>query len=96
MSQKSPRSVPDVFMKYHKNIKIVFICSPGNPTGTLISHEDIRSIIEYEAFEGIVLVDEAYIDFCNDGASVASWVERYPNLIVIQTLSKSFGMAGIR
>ncbi|KAJ1557040.1 histidinol-phosphate transaminase [Nowakowskiella sp. JEL0078] len=82
-------------LEQDKAIKIVFICSPGNPTGTLISKQDIRRILDFESYKGIILVDEAYIDFSTDG-SVASWVEEYPNLIVIQTLSKAFGMAGIR
>ncbi|KAJ3044815.1 histidinol-phosphate transaminase [Rhizophlyctis rosea] len=82
-------------------IKVVFICSPGNPTGTAINHDDIRAILNHETYKGVVVVDEAYIDFCvtEEGqppASVAKWVEEYPNLIVCQTLSKSFGLAGIR
>ncbi|KAJ3086345.1 histidinol-phosphate transaminase [Quaeritorhiza haematococci] len=89
------------------SIKVMFLCSPGNPTGVLLSHDDIKSILEFDGYRGVVVVDEAYIDFCEpvgeeDGAaegptpSVASWVTRYPNLIVTQTLSKSFGLAGIR
>ncbi|KAJ3050352.1 histidinol-phosphate transaminase [Rhizophlyctis rosea] len=83
------------------SIKVVFICSPGNPTGTLINHDDIRTILNFEEYKGVVVVDEAYIDFCvteagQSPASTAKWVEEYPNLIVCQTLSKSFGLAGIR
>ncbi|KAJ3333414.1 histidinol-phosphate transaminase [Blyttiomyces sp. JEL0837] len=78
------------------SIKIIFLCSPGNPTGTLLAKEDIRQILTMEEYKGVVLVDEAYIDFCSEDASVASWVLDYPNLIVTQTLSKSFGLAGIR
>ena len=74
----------------------MFLCSPGNPTGTLLNLQDIKSILEYEDYKGIVLVDEAYIDFCPKGSSIISWIDKYPNLIVIQTLSKSFGLAGIR
>jgi histidinol-phosphate aminotransferase len=77
-------------------VKIIFLCSPGNPTGTLLNLEDIQSILEFENYKGIVLVDEAYIDFCPNHSSVVSWIDKYPNLIVIQTLSKSFGLAGIR
>ena len=88
-------------LKADPMIKIVFICSPGNPTGVLIRPSDIQRILEAEFFKGIVLVDEAYIDFCtneedSNTASMASWTASYPNLIVTQTLSKSFGMAGIR
>ncbi|KAI9366702.1 pyridoxal phosphate-dependent transferase [Zopfochytrium polystomum] len=88
--------VKDAIRREGGKVKIVFLCSPGNPTGTLIRKEDVRELLEFEEYKGIVLVDEAYIDFCEDGASVATWVEKYPNLIVTQTLSKSFGLAGIR
>ncbi|KAH9255040.1 hypothetical protein BASA81_006985 [Batrachochytrium salamandrivorans] len=82
-------------------IKIVILCSPGNPTGTLLNHQDIRRVLDFTPFKGVVLVDEAYIDFCgaSDGSnanSVATWAIQYPNLIVTQTLSKAFGLAGIR
>lgn len=77
-------------------IKLVFLCSPGNPTGTLISLKAIRSLLEFEEFTGIVVVDEAYIDFAGDDASAVSLVTEYANLCVMQTLSKSFGLAAIR
>lgn len=78
------------------SIKLIFVCSPGNPTGTLISLSAIRSLLEYEKFKGIVVVDEAYIDFAGEDASAASLVTEYANLCVMQTLSKSFGLAAIR
>jgi histidinol-phosphate aminotransferase len=62
----------------------------------MLSHSSIQAILEIPEYNGVVVVDEAYIDFCEEGASVASWVLKYPNLIVTQTLSKSFGLAGIR
>ncbi|KAJ3026349.1 UNVERIFIED_CONTAM: histidinol-phosphate transaminase [Siphonaria sp. JEL0065] len=79
-----------------KTIKIVFLCSPGNPTGTRLAEKDIQEILEFDEYDGVVLVDEAYVDFCKEPSSVAAWTTKYPNLIVIQTLSKSFGLAGIR
>ncbi|KAJ3074087.1 histidinol-phosphate transaminase [Podochytrium sp. JEL0797] len=79
-----------------KSIKVVFLCSPGNPTGTLLEEKDIKEILEFEEYAGVVVVDEAYIDFCKEPSSVATWTAKYLNLIVIQTLSKSFGLAGIR
>ena len=78
------------------SIKLIFLCSPGNPTGTLISLSTIRALLEYENFKGIVVVDEAYIDFAGENASAASLVQEYANLCVMQTLSKSFGLAAIR
>ncbi|KAI6007855.1 pyridoxal phosphate-dependent transferase [Pisolithus marmoratus] len=77
-------------------IKLIFLCSPGNPTGTLISLKSLRSLLDYEPFKGIVVVDEAYIDFAGEDASAVSMIRDYGNLCVMQTLSKSFGLAGIR
>ncbi|KAL8765000.1 MAG: hypothetical protein Q9194_006730 [Teloschistes cf. exilis] len=77
-------------------IKMVYICSPGNPSGTLISKAYIQQVLEHPTWNGIVILDEAYIDFAPDGASLAEWVTEWPNLVVMQTLSKAFGLAGIR
>jgi len=78
------------------SIKLIFLCSPGNPTGTLISLGSIRAILDYEPFKGIVVVDEAYIDFSEPGSSAATLIDEYANICVMQTLSKSFGLAAIR
>ncbi|WP_018127956.1 histidinol-phosphate transaminase [Balneola vulgaris] len=75
------------------NTKIIFICSPNNPTANDIAIPDIQFILE--SFDGIVVVDEAYIDFSQQG-SLATELKNYPNLVVLQTLSKAFGLAGIR
>lgn len=77
-------------------IKMVYICSPGNPTASLIRKEDIQKVLEHASWNGIVVLDEAYIDFAPDGSSLAEWVLEWPNLVVMQTLSKAFGLAGIR
>ncbi|KAI1802191.1 histidinol-phosphate aminotransferase [Daldinia bambusicola] len=79
-----------------QNIKLVYLCSPGNPTGSLLAKEDIKQILEHPTWNGVVVVDEAYIDFAPEGSSLAEWVAEWPNLVVMQTLSKAFGMAGIR
>nr|GAT48841.1 predicted protein [Mycena chlorophos] len=78
------------------SIKLIFICSPGNPTGTLVPLSTIRELLEYPGFKGIVVVDEAYIDFASADASAVSLVREYGNVCVLQTLSKSFGLAGVR
>lgn len=78
------------------SIKIVYICSPGNPTASVISKSSIQEVLEHPTWNGIVVVDEAYIDFSPDGSSLAEWVLEWPNLVVMQTLSKAFGLAGIR
>lgn len=77
-------------------IKLVYICSPGNPTANLIKKEDIRQVLEHPTWNGVVVLDEAYIDFAPEGSSLAEWVAEWPNLVVMQTLSKAFGLAGIR
>ena len=77
-------------------VKILFLCSPGNPTGTLLKLDDIKALLEFKDYKGIVLVDEAYIDFCDKRCSAVNWISQYPNLMVIQTLSKAYGLAGIR
>ena len=83
-------------MSKDPSIKLIFLCSPGNPTGTTITVDAIRSLLDYEGFKGIVVVDEAYIDFAGKGASVVPLIKDYANLCVMQTLSKSFGLAAIR
>lgn len=75
------------------SLKVIFLCSPNNPTGNCLSVERIASIAK--AFRGVVLVDEAYIDF----STQTSWTEQlaaYPNLIISQTFSKAWGMAAAR
>ncbi|CAK7197412.1 histidinol-phosphate transaminase [Sporothrix eucalyptigena] len=80
------------------DIKVVYLCSPGNPTGATLKKEDIAAVLAHPTWNGIVVVDEAYVDFVEDQrtASLAEWVLEFPNLVVMQTLSKAFGMAGIR
>ncbi|KAI9698052.1 MAG: histidinol-phosphate transaminase [Candelina mexicana] len=78
------------------SIKLVYICSPGNPTGNLVSKAAVQEILEHPTWNGVVVLDEAYIDFAPDGSSLAEWVLEWPNLVVMQTLSKAFGLAGIR
>lgn len=78
------------------DIKIVYICSPGNPTANLIRKEDIEKVLAHPTWNGVVVLDEAYIDFAPAGSSLAESVLEYPNLVVMQTLSKAFGLAGIR
>ncbi len=73
--------------------KLLFLCSPNNPTGNDLRLEDIKYLIEQ--FEGIVVLDEAYIDF-SERNSLAPLVREYPNLVILQTFSKAFGLAGIR
>ncbi|KAF9425457.1 histidinol-phosphate transaminase [Podila epigama] len=82
----------------HPDIKVIFLCSPGNPTGSALSHESMRRVLTMPNYKGIVAIDEAYVDFIESDkeGTTATWVKEYPNLIVMQTMSKSFGLAGVR
>lgn len=78
------------------SIKLAYLCSPGNPTGALLSRADVQQILNHPTWNGVVVLDEAYIDFAPEDASLAELAAEFPNLVVLQTLSKAFGMAGIR
>ncbi len=75
------------------NSKIIFLCSPNNPSGNLLSLDRIRTVLN--TFEGLVIVDEAYIDFA-DQPSLTTWLSEYPHLLILQTLSKAWGLAALR
>jgi histidinol-phosphate aminotransferase len=86
-------NVEEILNSVDQNTKMIFLCSPNNPTGNSFSEEKIIHILKN--FNGLVVIDEAYIDFSNK----ESWLNKlkeYPNLVITQTLSKAFGMAGIR
>lgn len=85
--------VESIFEALDENTKIIFLCSPNNPTGNSFSEESVRKILNN--FPGLVVIDEAYIDFSRQ----KGWLENlqdHPNLIITQTLSKAYGLAGIR
>lgn len=77
------------------NVKLIYACSPNNPTGNLLDPNDLRNLLELAKGKAIVAIDEAYIEFCPQ-ASVASWLNDYPHLVVLRTLSKAFALAGLR
>jgi len=83
----------DRILASSKGSKLLFICSPNNPTANSFKVEEMLQIAK--EFEGIVVVDEAYIDF-SEQESLSSYVDQFPNLVISQTLSKAYGMAGIR
>lgn len=85
--------VDKILAKVDQNTKMIFLCSPNNPTGNSFSDKSIETLLKN--FNGIVVLDEAYIDFSEN----ESWLQEindYPNLVITQTLSKAYGMAGIR
>ncbi|EQB8877195.1 histidinol-phosphate transaminase [Vibrio cholerae] len=76
-------------------VKLVFVCSPNNPTGNLVKRADIIKLLEMTQDRAILVMDEAYIDFCPE-ASTVDLLAQYPNLAILRTLSKAFALAGLR
>ena len=93
LTEEFQLDVKSILKSVDEQTKLLFICSPNNPTGNAFDARNIKALLEN--FNGIVVIDEAYIDF----SSYETWIgflDLYPNLIVTQTLSKAYGMAGIR
>ncbi|WP_185965948.1 histidinol-phosphate transaminase [Flavobacterium sp. ZT3R18] len=85
--------IEKIFGAIDDNTKMIFLCSPNNPTGNSFSEESVTTLLDH--FNGLIVIDEAYIDF----SEKESWLRKlyqYPNLIITQTLSKAYGLAGIR
>ena len=72
---------------------MIWICSPNNPTGNAFRHQDVEMILNN--FHGLVIIDEAYINFSRQKSFIPELTE-YPNLVILQTLSKAWGLAGLR
>ena len=85
--------IEKIFKAIDDNTKIIFLCSPNNPTGNSFSEESVTTLLEH--LNGLIVIDEAYIDF-SEKESWLQKLEQYPNLIITQTLSKAYGLAGIR
>jgi histidinol-phosphate aminotransferase len=77
------------------DVRLVFLTSPNNPTGDLIDHEQLKSVLDACEDKALVVLDEAYIEFCNTG-SASSLIGQYPQLVVLRTLSKAWAAAGVR
>lgn len=86
-------NVKSILESVNANTKMIFLCSPNNPTGNSFSDTAISKLLEN--FNGLIVLDEAYIDF-SEKESWLTKIENYPNLVITQTLSKAYGMAGIR
>lgn len=83
----------EINKNFTPDIKIIFLCSPNNPTGNLLKEEDVLKICK--KYNSIIIIDEAYIDFA-ENFSLKNEVEIYPNLVVMRTFSKAWGLAGAR
>ena len=82
-----------IMKQVNGNTKVIFVCSPNNPTGNSIPLEQIQNLLNQ--FSGLVVVDEAYVDFSTKGSAVR-FLDDYPHLMICQTFSKAYGLAGIR
>jgi histidinol-phosphate aminotransferase len=85
----------NILQNVHEKIKIIFICSPNNPTGNLLKNEDIINLCEKLYKNCIIVVDEAYIEF-SDHSSFSEYIKIYGNLALLRTLSKAYGLAAAR
>ncbi len=81
--------------RWRSGVKIVFVCSPNNPTGNLVERATIERLCTALAGKALIVVDEAYNEFAR-APSVIDWLGRFPHLVVLRTLSKAFGLAGAR
>ncbi len=85
--------IEEVKKQIDENTKMIFLCSPNNPTGNTLYREDIEDLLKH--FDGLVVIDEAYINFSHY-LSYLQDLKDYPNLVILQTFSKAWGMAGLR
>jgi histidinol-phosphate aminotransferase len=86
-------NVDEILAKSDKKTKLLFLCTPNNPTGNSFDLEMVKYLVKH--FKGIVVIDEAYIDFAAQKSCI-QWIHKYPNLVILQTFSKAWGLAGIR
>ena len=77
------------------NVKLIYVCSPNNPTGNLINPEDIKALLNLVKDHALVIIDEAYIEF-SPNSTLVRWLNDYPHLVILRTLSKAFALAGLR
>ncbi|MDQ3046200.1 MAG: histidinol-phosphate transaminase [Bacteroidota bacterium] len=92
-SENFQPDIPAILTAIDTNTKLIFFCCPNNPTGTSVKWADIKEVIM--AFNGIVVIDEAYIDFAGYKSLIPE-LKKNPNMILLQTLSKAWGLAGLR
>ncbi len=82
-------------IKEEQNVRLVFLTTPNNPTGDLIGREDLERVLKACENKALVVLDEAYIEFC-EAESASQWIKEWPHLVVLRTLSKAWAAAGVR
>lgn len=93
LTEEFQLEVERILTEINQNTKLIFICNPNNPSGNLLNLKSILTLLNQ--FKGLVVVDEAYIDFAKS-QGLLTFLNDHPNLFVIQTLSKAWGLAGLR
>jgi histidinol-phosphate aminotransferase len=88
-------NIEAIYTGWQKTCKIIFICSPNNPTGNCLDADEILKLCKALEEKCLIVIDEAYIEF-SDQASLAKYLNEYSNLVVLRTLSKAYGLAGVR
>jgi histidinol-phosphate aminotransferase len=86
--------IESVINNWNSNIKLIFLCSPNNPTANLLNKTSIKELLQKT--KSIIVVDEAYIDFAGEDNSCLDLITEFPNLVILRTFSKAWGLAGIR
>jgi histidinol-phosphate aminotransferase len=87
--------IKNIMENWRPRVKLIFLCSPNNPTGNLLQTEAIFALCQHFSGKSLVIVDEAYIEFSN-APSLAKQIDQYENLVILRTLSKAYGLAGAR
>jgi histidinol-phosphate aminotransferase len=85
----------EILRQWHPNVKLIFLCSPNNPTGNLLATADVLKLCETLKDKTMIVVDEAYLEFA-EASSLVKYLSQHNNLVILRTLSKAYGMAGIR
>lgn len=93
LNDKFDLMADSILEKCDEHTKVVFLCSPNNPTGNSISRDEIQKLLT--SFQGLLVIDEAYIDFSSQPSYLSS-LDEYPRLVIFQTFSKAWGSAGLR
>jgi histidinol-phosphate aminotransferase len=93
LNKDAQLDLPKIKASIDDSTKLIFVCTPNNPTGGIINKTDIENLLN--SFNGVVVVDEAYIDFA-DAPGMVQDLSKYPNLVILQTFSKAWGLAGLR
>ena len=93
LNQNFELDIPRIMSSINQKTKVIFVCSPNNPTGNAIPQGQIKNLLDQ--FSGLIVVDEAYIDFSKTATAI-ELMNDYPNLMICQTFSKAYGLAGIR